>query len=145
MTTYLCIDKATGRLAGTWGPSDRQPPAENETHVFIDRARYPDMTPYDTLNVATGVLSKGVAPARLARLSKFEFMNLLTPQEFLALDTAAASDPQLRYGLRMLELAVYVEPARAIVGQILDRVVALGIMTVQRRQAFIAAAIEKAS
>lgn len=145
MTTYLCIAKATGRLAGTWGPSERQPPAENETHVFIDRARYPDMTPYDTLDLATGVLTKGVAPARLARLSKFEFMKLLTEQEFLAIDTAAESDPQLRYGLRMLDLAIYVEPARPLVTQMLDRIVSLGIMTAQRRQAFMAAAIAKAT
>lgn len=144
MKTYICVNKETGRMAGTWGPSESAPPTESDAFRMVDAALYPDFTPFDTLNLATGKLIKGTPPAPVKRLSKFDFMALLTSEEFLQLQALAQSDAELRYALAMLDLATHVEPAHPLVTRMLNHVEQLGVMTPARRLAFSAAVNDKA-
>lgn len=79
-------------------------------------------------------------PPPVRKLSRFEFMGLLTAPERIALRARAAVDPVMADALGMLELASHVEPTHPMITQMLDYTVSLGgIMTPQRRAAFVEA------
>ncbi|MDP3717082.1 MAG: hypothetical protein Q8T13_04850 [Acidobacteriota bacterium] len=76
----------------------------------------------------------------LRSLSRFEFMGLLTPQERIALrQRAAAGDVVLADALEMLGLAAHVEVGHPLVTQMLGYVQSIGVMSAERREAFVAA------
>jgi hypothetical protein len=146
MKTYICVDRETGRCVGTWGPSEAAPPPADAQHAFVDAADFPTITPRDTFTSLAptkgdarglygGVLVKGDSPVAVAvkRLSLFEFMSLLTPQERIALRARAASDPIMGDSLVMLELA------SPMVSQMLGYVQQMGLMSPERRADFEAA------
>lgn len=76
---------------------------------------------------------------RIPQMSRFEFMGLLTTQERIALDTRAQSDPIMKDALRMLDLCNHVEPSHPMIAQMLGYVQQIGIMTAQRKAAFVVA------
>lgn len=51
--TWICIDKSTGRISGTWGPADSGPPPENDAHCFVDAAEHQGYSVLDTFVLAT--------------------------------------------------------------------------------------------
>lgn len=73
------------------------------------------------------------------KLSRFEFMGLLTMQERQALKTRRTSDPVIDDALDLLEMANHVEPAHPLVVQMLGYVEQIGVMSAERRAAFVAA------
>lgn len=153
--TYLCIDRTTGRIAGSWGPSFAAPPPPSDDHVFVDAETVVGLTPYDRLdNLApvegddrglyTGTVVIGNRPVVRKKLTRFEFMSLLTAAELDALDARAQSDPEMRRALRLLEVATHVEIGHPFLTQMLGYVQAVGIMTAERRAAFEAAMVATA-
>lgn len=73
------------------------------------------------------------------RLSRFEFMGLLTLQERQALKARRAIDPVIDDALDLLTMASHIEPTHAMVVQMLGYVEQIGIMSSARRTAFVAA------
>ena len=151
MKTYLCINRQTGKMTGTWGPSNDRPPRASEKFVFLDADEFPDATSYDTFSglepadeneedgVFTAARQVGQPPVRTKILTRYEFMSLLTQQEYLTLIASAESDNTIKYALAMFELAGYVEcvPPAPLVSQMLAYVVQANIMTAQRRTQFV--------
>jgi hypothetical protein len=145
--------KSDGRFIGG-GFYDAQPPLVGDPPApdyvnygvaeFAD-ADVPGQT--DMYDPATGG-KRPMSPEELAlffpppvrSLSRFEFMGLLTPQERIALRTrAAAGDVILADALDMLGLAAHVEVSHPLVEQMLGYVQSIGVMSAERRQAFVAA------
>lgn len=122
-----------------------------EDRRIVDVTALPSAKLFMEYDPQTGVFTKGAAFAasrprpRAARLTKFEFMSLLTADERTALRARAGSDAVLADALAMLELAGHVEPAHLLVTAMLDHIEQLGVMTPKRRAAFIQAATALAS
>lgn len=85
-------------------------------------------------------------PAPVRTLSRFEFMGILTAQERIALRQRATTDPIMADALEMLNLAGHVDavPLHPMIAQMLGYVQQLGIMTAERRAAFLVALSEAA-
>ena len=90
---------------------------------------------------AWSVVALPPAPAVVRKLSRFEFMGLLTPQERIALRARGKSDPVMADALDMLGLASHVDPAHPMIGQMLGYVEQVGLMTPARRAEFTAAIV----
>jgi hypothetical protein len=144
MKTFFCVVKATGRMAGTWTGASAPPP-DNDRHVFIDAETLPNFEPGDTVDLATLVVTKRPATARIKRLSRFEFMSLMTRQERAALRTAAVTDAVLGDAFNLLEMATHMEPEHAFVTQMLGYIVQIGVMTAARRDEFLVAVLAKST
>ncbi|MDP3720759.1 MAG: hypothetical protein Q8T13_23605 [Acidobacteriota bacterium] len=79
-------------------------------------------------------------------LSRFKFIQLMTPTEYLQLKArAAGGDTSMIYALEMLALVEHVETDHPLVATMLAHVVSVNLMTQQRadeiRDAFYAAAV----
>ena len=80
------------------------------------------------------------------KLSRFEFMSLMTGSERQALRKRAKSDPIIADALDMLTLAAHVDcvPMHSFLAQMLGYVQQIGIMSAERRAAFVEALTEAA-
>lgn len=120
--------------------ADHAPTALPEGRVFVPtRDRHVLGGTYDAVTETfTPPLARAPRPKRLSR---FEFMSLLTTSERVALRNRAATDTTMADALNMLELVGHVEcvPQHLMVTQMLGYVQSLGIMTAERRAAFEAA------
>lgn len=90
---------------------------------------------------AAGVFTRPPERPPAPKLSRLEFMGLLTPQERIGLRTRAASDPVLADALALFELAAHVEPAHPLIVQMLGYAEQIGVMTAARRAEFTAAIV----
>lgn len=84
-------------------------------------------------------------PPPKRKLSKFEFMQLLTPTEFLSMQAAATNgDATLRYALAMFDMASYVETDHPFLAQMFAYAQSINLFSAQRiaeiREQFDAAA-----
>lgn len=85
-------------------------------------------------------------PPPVRKLSRFKFIQLMTPTEYLQLKArAAGGDTSMIYALEMLSLVEYVETGHPLVLQMLAYVVSINLMTQARadeiRDAFYATAV----
>lgn len=85
-------------------------------------------------------------PPPVRTLSRFKFIQLLTPTEYLQLKArAAGGDTSMIYALEMLSLIEHVETGHPLVAQMFGHVVSIGLMTQARadeiRDAFYATAV----
>lgn len=114
-------------------------PALGEDGHLIQVEVADDVKGGELYDAETGTFTPPAAPPK--RLSKFEFMSLLTGAERLAVRTRASTDPVMADALAMLELVSHVEcvPPHPMVTQMLGYVQQLGIMTADRKTAFEAA------
>jgi hypothetical protein len=85
-------------------------------------------------------------PPPVRKLSRFKFIQLMTPTEYLQLKAlAAGGDTSVIYALEMLSLVEHVETGHPLVSQMLAYVVSINMMTQARadeiRDAFYAAAV----
>lgn len=153
ITKYV-YRRSDGRFVGPFGPYDVQPPPVAGTsepdHVNYGVAEFEDADipgPTDMYDPETGgkrpMTPEEIAlffPPPVRQLSRFEFMGLLTPQERINLrQRAAAGDVILADALEMLGLAAHVEVGHQLVTQMLGYVQSIGVMTAERREAFVAA------
>lgn len=85
-------------------------------------------------------------PPPVRSLSRFKFIQLMTPTEYLQLKArAAGGDTSMIYALEMLSLVEHVETGHPLVAQMLAYVVSINLMTQARadeiRDAFYATAV----
>ena len=72
------------------------------------------------------------SPPRSNKISKVQFLGLLTPTEFAA--WKGSSDPTLVYGLAVFEADTTVDLDNPLIGQVIGQAAALNLITPQRGQ-----------
>lgn len=150
--------KSDGRFIGG-GFYDAQPPMAGDppTPDFVNYgvvefadADLPGPTDvYDEVNGKRPMTPEELAlffPPPVRKLSRFKFIQLMTPTEYLQLKArAAAGDTSMIYALEMLSLVEHVETGHPLVSQMLAHVVSINLMTQARadeiRDAFYATAV----
>lgn len=137
MKFFAQIDNGlvTGHLEAQAAP--RKLPAGRSFVEFEDGSLLPALLS----TYAAGVFTPPPARVIVKRLSRFEFMALLTANERAALRARAPSDAVMADALAMLELAGHVDaaPMHPMISQMLGYVQQIGIMTAERRAGFEAA------
>lgn len=142
---WIQFDAATGKVCGsleTVALDSKGEPVPIRGKVIVDSVAQPAAA--TAVSFIDGVFTQPTPVSK--RLSKFEFMSLLTPEERVTLRTRAQSDPVMADALEMLGIASHVDcvPPNPLVTQMLTYVVGAGMMTPQRRDAFVAAMTAKA-
>lgn len=129
-----------GAACGEWRGSGAMPVAPSPEWNFVDVTDRPDAVVGSTYDVETDTFTPPPPPpARPKQLSRFEFMGLLTPQERIALKARRATDPILDDAFDLLDMANHVEPSHPMIAQMLGYVQQIGVMSADRRAAFVAA------
>lgn len=129
MKRIITIASATGNVLAVWLGGDEQSlPAPPPGQLHLDRSADPDGTSY------MGRRWNGAAfVSAPPRLSRNEFMNLFTPQEWGQAKAARKDSPNADYWWDQYDTAIDVDMADPRVSSGLDVFVALGVLTPERK------------
>lgn len=142
MARFIQFDAVTGALRGSLESVETNDDGTIKSPrgtVVIDAEARPEAATAVAYDAETDAFRQPAASPK--RLSRFECMARLTVEERRALRSRAQTDAVIEDAFAMLDLAQYVEvdPLHPMLVQILDYVVSIGVMTADRKTAFVAA------
>ena len=133
-----------GVVLNIWESAPPAPVPPDASWTFVDITHTSDVRLLDTYDAVTGTFARSTT-AQYRRLTKFEFMSLLTATERTNLRTRAVTDPVLADAFNMLGVAAFVRHNHPLVTQMIQYAETSGVMTTQRRAEFEAALLALAA